>query len=86
MKVFYVFTVLTSGDMKPFMKVYERAVLVPRPCYGDRRIIWTHFVSLKLPITECSLVCIFIYLLNFPQIEKYFTIMNDLFDPSKLEF
>merc|ERR1719378_965380 len=42
--------------MKSFMKVYERVIMVPRPCYGDRRLFWTHFITEKIPITDCKLI------------------------------
>ena len=45
-----------EADAKSFTKVYERIIMVPRPCYGDRRLIWTHFITLKLPITDCKLI------------------------------
>ena len=43
-----------EADVKSFTKVYERIIMVPRPCYGDRRLIWTHFITLKIPITDCK--------------------------------
>merc|ERR1711990_1351024 len=45
-----------EADMKTFMKVYDRVIMVPRPCYGDRLIIWTHFITKLVPITECKLI------------------------------
>ena len=45
-----------EADAKSFTKVYERIIMVPRPCYGDRHLIWSHFITLKVPITDCKLI------------------------------
>lgn len=47
-----------EADIKAFMKVYERLIMVPRPNYGDRRLIWTAYVTQKVPITQCKFVSI----------------------------
>ena len=43
-----------EAEIKSFMKVYERLIMVPRPNYGDRRLIWYEYVTRKLQITQCK--------------------------------
>jgi len=45
-----------EADIKSYMKVYERLIMVPRPNYGDRRLIWRDYVCRKLAISQCKFV------------------------------
>ena len=45
-----------EADIKSFMKVYERLIMMPRPNYGDRRLIWMEYVNKKLTQPECKFV------------------------------
>ena len=45
-----------EADIKSFMKVYERLIMMPRPNYGDRRLIWMEYVNKKLTHPECKFV------------------------------
>lgn len=37
-----------EAEVKSFMKTFERLVMVPRPNYGDRRLVWSKYVADKL--------------------------------------
>lgn len=45
-----------EADIKSFMKVYERLIMMPRPNYGDRRLIWMEYVNKKLTQPECKFI------------------------------
>lgn len=45
-----------EADMKSFCKVYDKIVMVPRPCYGDRKIIIENRIYDKLEELQTNFI------------------------------
>lgn len=56
-----------EAEVKSFMKTFERLVMVPRPNYGDRRLIWSKYVSDKLTDAQTKHVSVNIEHKIFPK-------------------
>lgn len=39
-----------EGDVKAFLSLFERVLYCPRPDYGSRYILWSHYISKKVTL------------------------------------